>query len=254
MSSREELERAVLTPGREDIGPYPPVGQLTFDRIKMMEERDIDERFRIAHGLMEVFKDGSKHIRPNDERRVQLKRAILMRLEGYSISKDIALWYEGRPASYMPGRETADDPVNALRSEIEANVSDETQKRIVAVNEDIARAAMTIAPSAEIQKVLASINLILKQYKIAPLEMVEMFNLENLPPHDLRQPRYIFTMNNLLQMYQHQLNGLTIKEIGTRLSIPESSVRTYLSDYMSRKAKDALQNVRNQKRKPHKKA
>ena len=241
----EKRIRQVLgTPGHEDESSlYPPVGQLEFDRITAMTEDKLDQAFEMRHGLTNIFKDfvrRSIYADPkNDGRRVEFKRLTLARLEGYhSAGPEIGDWYIVQDA-------LGGDPVAALRQRFTKMLSSETKARIREID-GAAREAAVLVPSVEVTQIHASIAAILRNHKLKPLSVVEMFRLEKLPMVRYVTDKKFFDVKKALTFYLLLLEGVDTVTAGKRVGFSggDDVAKTMLARTFSKEAKNALRQIR----------
>src|SRR5262245_28080041 len=135
MEGEKPMPRSLLTPGREDLSPWPPVGQVEFGDIIYWNENELDRAFLERHGRQEVFEPSYFKSEKRSDRRLELKRVILARLEGYSLfGPEIENWY------MTPERRGPNAP-NILHRAIKLATTQKTQARIAQVTNNVAREA-----------------------------------------------------------------------------------------------------------------
>jgi hypothetical protein len=241
------MPRSLMTPGREDLSPWPPVGQLEFERIINMNEGEVERAFRERHGLNGVFKRSQKTqsfpYSRDSERRLELKKMTLARLEGFPMSRSSVIWewYDTRS-----GEES--EPEMNLRSTLFRILTDECKQRITQVEESVAREAAINAPSDALKKVEHDIQTALRQHGLPPMSASEIINPEYIPHH--RGGSFggsWFTVEQLLKLFLLQIQGLSESESAQRMGTSVKSLEHLKSERFSEEAKAAIRTVRGHK-------
>jgi len=233
--------RSLTTPGREDLSPYPPVGQLSFERIIGMDEAVLDRAFKERHGLNEVFKPGKPDYsryyakkEESDARRLELKRVILARLEGIGLGSKSRIW------DWHASIKTDDkNPESTLRVILSNHLTDECKLRIEEVWKRLAREAAVLAPYPELKKLEKQVQTKLISLGQSPLSMVDIFRTEELPSHagkGLQSTR--LNLETALKLYLLKLEGLSHADCAQRLGITGNTVNSFLNDYVTKRARE----------------
>jgi len=244
MEGEKRMSRALMTPGREDLSPVPPVGQLAFEKIIGMSEQDIDRAFLERHGLQQVFKpkvfqprrDGWQYWGSDENvaaRRLELKRIILARLEGVGIgaSSEIWNWYESV-------KKDIKNPIGSLKTTLKDILTDESKRRISEVWKKVAREAATLAPSPQLRKLEREIQAKLREMHQQPLSIGEIFNNERLPSHVGGLTGMRLNLETGLKLYLLKLNGLSNAECAERLGTTAGTISPLWAVYYTKHAKE----------------
>lgn len=230
---RESVDRSsLLVPGRDDLSFFPPVGQLSFDTITAMNEHDIDQRISLHLQGASPFKKGSPTLRWDENRRLEIKRIFLAKLEGFSFrDTHFAEWYEG------PKKELQ-DLEKALLITVSVHASDTLKKRIAEVSKKTAREAFLLSErTQEIQRVMSRINATLKNRKIITedLNAHELINIHNTPRHekidtDLPRESDQWDIVKVLNLY--------LRRFSSDYVYKEAKEATAISRHTTKRAKD----------------
>ncbi len=236
------MPRALMTPGREDLSPWPPVGQLSFDQITAMDEATLDRAFKERHGLDAIFKSEDTYNNKNTDlesaRRLEVKRITLARLEGYSLSKEMADWV----GAARPGTK---DEIRSVQVSLSRSLTEECKKRIHEVASQVERRAATLVPPPNLLKMERRINAKLYRSGLPQMSLSDIFNPSHIPPteYEAAHPG-VLNMHNALIAFEMRLNGHTVAECAERFGISYNSFSVLFSIYFSEKAKQAMQVVR----------
>src|SRR3989344_7749759 len=134
IESEKSMHPSLLTPGREDLSPWPPIGQVDFEKINTMDETTLDKGLKERHGLETIFKK-----EPNSSaflvRRSEIKRAVFSRLEGYSMEESL----NSRGSENT--EERLDISANNLSVVFADLLTDDCRRRISEVQSTVAREA-----------------------------------------------------------------------------------------------------------------
>ena len=257
MSFEEKRVRQALgTPGKEyESSLYPPVGQLDFERIVGMDEQTLDRAFKERHGLDEVFaRDKSGHHYDGTDietvtRRLELKRIIFARLEGYSMSPNSILWtwYD----EVTPGTYSGHEGLINIFSDY---VNEECNKRIRRVQNRLAREAAVHHLTPEIAKLEKAIQLSLTHHGIEPLTVPQILNIAHLPPHAKVKDSISWDLAYVLKLYFDMCEGSTNEEIAGGRRLARRTLKTMVAQYFSDEAKAAVRKIRGWKVKSPKRA
>lgn len=249
--------RSLRTPGNEDFSPWPPVGQLPFEKITGMSEEEIDRAFLERHGLKEVFKskddtspnkqDGQQ-LRGSDQkaaaRELKLKRIALARLEGIGLGPSSPLW-----GWYGSSKTDSKDPTRSLRVTLKNVLNDECKKRIEDVWKHIAREAAVFAPYPKLRELEQDIQQRFLHVLQEPLSIRQIFNAECLPSHaggGLQSTR--INLETGLELYKLKMDGDDDAECAIKLNIPANSIHTLWNRYFTESAREASKTVSSLKR------
>ena len=234
------MPRSLMTPGREDLSPWPPVGQLEFEKITAMEESGLDRAFLERHGLGQVIEENHYHGEKKSGRRVELKRLILARLEGYSPSgPEIGEWY-------MEQNAAGGDPINVLSQIINHVSTPETRFRIQEVQKRFAREALRLVPSEKLKSIEFKIQNILRQHGLRPLTIQEILPADKIPRARFVSGESFLDIENVLQFYLSMLEGGSTINSARRMGSrgKEKSGDVLVHRFFTKEAKDALRTVR----------
>jgi len=245
------MQRSLLTPGREDLSPWPPVGQLAFEKIIGMNELDIDRAFAERHGLQQVFKpkvfqprkDGYQPLGSDENveiRRLELKRITLARLEGIGLGPSSEMWNW-----YDSVRKDINDPINALFTRLEAILTNDCKSRIKEVREKVAREAAVLAPSPNLRRLEKEVQAKLREMHQHPLSIGEIFNNERLPSHvGEGLPSTRLNIETGLKLYLFKLYNLSEAECATRLGTTRGTISSLWGIYFTKHAKEVCRVAR----------
>ncbi|OGG79295.1 hypothetical protein A3A39_01860 [Candidatus Kaiserbacteria bacterium RIFCSPLOWO2_01_FULL_54_13] len=238
--------RALRTPGQEDRSPWPPVGQLEFDKITAMDEEALDYAFKERHGLKEVLKPQKANYQQHysaenvDARRLELKRIALARLEGIGLGPTSQIW-----DWYDSMKKDAEDPVSSLRVILKNFLTDECKSRISDVREKVAREAAVLAPYSRLQKLEREIQAKLRRMGQQPLSINEIFKAERLPSHageGLQSTR--LNLETGLKLYLLKLEGLSNAECAQRLKTTKGTAESFWMIYFTEHAREICRAAR----------
>jgi len=248
MAMEEKQVRHVLgTPGREEeASVWPPVGQLGFERIKVMSEEELDRAILERHGLSEIFKQG-KTGQPYSGQsafytagRLQMKKAALARLEGVGMGSSSPLtdWY----AELHEGTE---DPQNDLRTRLNQILTDESKHRIRMVGGSTARLSALARLPPEMQKLEKRIASKLESLGQPALTAMQIFSSETPPSHVGEGLRgKVLNVETGLKLYLLKLEGLSNADCASRLHNTEENISSFWTRYFSEEARDAFRLAR----------
>ena len=245
MGFEEKQVRHILgTPRREEeASVFPPVGQLAFDRIKRMDEGELDRALLERHGLRHIFKREEHYSGQTEHwknRRAEIKKLTLARLEGMGLggSSPVSGWY-AETHGYV------DDLENTMRSTLSQSLTDECKQRINEVLTHVARAAALIMPTSGIQKLEKQIEEKLRSTGYPPLNASAIFNAKRLPTQtgDGLRGR-VLDVETGLKLYLLKLSGLSNSECAERLRSDEKIISSFWTIYYSSEAKALVRRVR----------
>lgn len=233
MEEQKPMHRSLLTPGLEDRSPFPPVGQLQFGKIADMNEEVLNRALRERHGLTNIFKEGTRNP-PYTEgnlgaRRVEIKRAALARLEGYSTHESEELIRAEGSSAGSGG---------LLASTLERVLNPECKERIHDVNRSVAREALLHRPSAELAELEEKIKGELSKLGLPELSLPEILNVDNLPPHRGE------LWERALKGFYLQLTGLSETETAEALGMEVGSFSGFKSARLSKVAINVIRTLR----------
>ncbi len=235
------MHRSLVTPGREDLSPYPPVGQIEMEKIVTMAEPELDRAFQERHNLDGIFKrDKHRYAYDGDgekvtARRLELKRVVLARLEGINVGDKSELWNW-----YDDPEEEREYPNHDLRSALTKYLTPECKKRINDVIRHVAREAAVHRPTAESRELEGKIAVRLKELRLDPLSAVEIFNEKRLPPHSTGTREHTtFDTKFGLRVFLAQLDGITDQECADLFNVSRHTIRLKKL-YFSDQAKEVL--------------
>lgn len=235
IEDQKPMHRSLMTPGREDLSPWPPVGQLEFDKITAMDEETLDRAFVERHGLSQVINKES--YRNKTERRLELKRLILAKLEGYATqTNEIDNWY-------ISTRDIeAENPARTLNVTLNRILTEDAKVRFRDVRHHIAREALVLVPSEELQEIEQKIARIFLNRKLKPLKVSEILNINNLPIAKPQSEIKSFDIKSALSFYLLMLQGVSTVDAARRVGIrgESSTLSGILSITFSKEAKEAL--------------
>jgi len=242
-----------MAPGREDLSPWPPVGQFNFKKIETMTEPELDRAFQERHNLDGIFKrdkqrDAYDGISAKiSARRLNLKRVVMARLEGINLGDKSGLWdWYGGP------REEIENPVASLRRTLTNFLTPECLKRMHEVVTHVAREAAVHRPRAELRKLEERISARLKKLGLDPLSAGEIFNEERLPSHSkATRERTTFDTEFGLRVFLAQLDGITDAECAQLLRVSRHTIRLKAL-YFSGTAKKVLRIAHEKSKLPYK--
>lgn len=247
MEEQKPMHPSLMTPGREDLSPWPPVGQLKFERIINMSEAEVDRSFQERHGLEAVFKKSGKTqrlpYRFDLERRLELKKMTLARLEGFSMDASSVIWewYDTRS-----GEES--EPETNLRTTLFRILTNECKERIAQVEKSVAREAAIHAPADAVKKIERDIGAVLRSKGLPPMSASEILNPEHIPHHkDGSASGRWFTVEQVLKLFLLQLQGLSESDSAVRVGTSLKSLQNLKSESFSPAAKTAIRIVRGHK-------
>ncbi len=241
------MPRALMTPGREDLSPWPPVGQLPFEQITALNEEQLDRAFKERHGLSEIFKNQTTKLRQKPYaretqagRRVEIKRIVLARLEGNSMGEKskVADWSDRVYSQTL-------DPERSLQVSLSRILTDECKKRIEEVRDAAAREAMLDVLPLNLQKIERDINAALLAKKLPPLTIREIFNPDNIPAHQSGIGNGIkYGIEEFLRIFLMELQGYSESEIARRIGTTTNTLSSVKSKHFSNEARAAIQAVK----------
>ncbi len=242
------MHRSLMTPGREEeLSPWPPVGQLEFERITAMSEEDVDRAFKERHGLEGVFKRSEKTqtlpYRLDSQRRLELKKMTLARLEGFPMSKSSVIWewYDTRSGK-SSGLE------NDLKVTLSRILTDECKERIAQVEKSVAREAAINVPSDTLKKIEHDIQGVLHDHGLPPMSANDIIDLEHIPHHRGGSlGGSWFTVEQLLKLFLLQIQGLSEADSALRMGATVKSLEGLKTERFSAAAKAAIRKVRGHK-------
>lgn len=265
MTAVDDLEqrkrRALGLPGREyKESLYPPIGRLSFEKILHMTEDEVDTRIALHLQDEEIFREesylhpasadlsGKPHAleepgtRPIDVRRLELKKAGLAMLEGYSPKRaPLSKWYRDSYAATSP---TA-TPASGLAAKISRHVSTEfkdRRKHVLTLLKD----AELFAPREENRNLLAKINEHVVSSGHPPFELHEIVTnrFSHLRPDD-KTSGSRWDLQRVLQLYLHLLEGHDVEQIVKDMRIPNANVLYVVaSTYLKDEAKKLLPQIK----------
>ena len=236
------MHRSLMTPGREDLSPYPPIGQLDFEKIVAMTDEDLDRAFRERHGLQNIFKPGKPDYRsfnymPEDDedaRLLELKRIVLTRLEGVGLGPNSKIW-----DWYDSVKENIDDPASSLGVILKNVLTDECKGRIKDVRENVAREAAVLVPYPRLQQLERQIQSKLRSMGQEPLSISDIFKVERLPSHaGDGLPSTRMNVETGLKLYLFKLEGLSNDACAERLQMDKNSMQTSWMIYFTPRARE----------------
>jgi hypothetical protein len=205
-----------------------------------MDEETLDRAFRERHGLDTVLKEGTYSSKHLSGRRVEFKRVILARLEGYSaLGKEFADWY-------MVESKDGGDPVNVLNQRLSHQTTPMTKARIKEVRSRVARETTTLVLTGELRKIEEKIQDVFRRYKLPPLTPGDILNADRLPIHKYISSGKFFDVERALKMYLLMLQGTSTEGAAMQAGFKggRSIATKVLSLYYSDAAKNALRNVK----------
>ncbi len=252
MSLEVPLERRnpLLAPGRDDLSLWPPIGQMPFDRITAMSEEQLDAEFKLRHGLDEIFNVTDGHVKPYQKdsqsgRRVEIKRIVLARLEGYPFDQNSELYDWTGPVKGGSGDHGA-----VIKSKLVGILTPACKERMASVRKNVARDAAIQAPPEEVRLIMKKINSKLKSLQLEELSVHDIFLPDHLPRHSEITSGEGGELNiyKLLKVFLLITQGHSNAECAARFSANQDSLTVRMSTYFSPKAKEVISIIRRGKK------
>ncbi len=245
---RRNPEDSLLAPGREDLSLWPPIGQLAFERITTMSEKQLDEAFKERHGLDEIFNVTDGHVKPYQKdsqsgRRVEIKRIALARLEGYQLrhGSEIEEWTG-------PVRPSTVGHTDSLRQLLQNVLNDACRRRIADVHKFVAREAALYAPTQEVREILNKIQPLLSSQGFEAMSPDKILRVTQLPPHVPESKTNIFDVKTALRVFLLKLQGSNNAECAKAVGVKIESLENLDTYRFSDAAKEVIQEVRRRQR------
>lgn len=235
IENEKPVPRSLKTPGRDDLSPWPPIGQMKFEQIVQMKDAQLDRAILERHGLSKIFKSDTSNSIRTESRRVQIKRVVLARLEGYPTGQESELekWYD------PPNEETL-SPLASLSVLFSRELTSECKKRIVDVTRKVAREAQIAQAPIKIRKIHREISNVLSRAGLTPLSVEEIFSTTKIPPHAANSASNKYDVEFWLKYFLLRIQGNQLRDTAEKLHVDEQVLHILPSRHLSKTARDTI--------------